>query len=406
MTAQRQLGLDSNAANDYGWTALCVASYHGHLSMARLLLAHPAVLRDGVEGKGVTPLLCAAQGGHEPIVRLLLDVGADPNARFGGPAPGAAAAAAGGTADAEGPALGPGAATATIKPTTVTTTPTPLMVVCLNQRPDIVALLLRHRASCNAQCRLNGWSALMYAVTGARTSVIREDAAASERGGPRAAEGGSAALGVARDILCMLLERGANARLRALDGRSALDLAESIERLRPLSDLMRDGRWVRQRPEDEAFNGRHDDIESQDERDALRRHRIFDAVNSNDAAGLHNVLLADPSSYRSIDPSDGSTPLILAASRGFIACVEVLVTHITSPLQLQREPSSAHQAGPQDAADSRILDARDESAGWTALMHAAYNGHPDVVRVLIDRGASVSVRSGGTGQGCTAAEII
>jgi hypothetical protein len=81
-----------------GWTPLAIASYHGHLDCVRLLLvakagvdaevipkaSYRSPLRSGPsttppveEFPGMTPLILAAKGGHDDVVRLLLIHGAD-----------------------------------------------------------------------------------------------------------------------------------------------------------------------------------------------------------------------------------------------------------------------------------------------------------------------------------------
>ena len=65
---------------EYGITCLMTAAYNGHLAICRLLIDKGAQ----VEAKGsfgLTPLHRAAEQGHVEIVRLLCDRGADVEAR-------------------------------------------------------------------------------------------------------------------------------------------------------------------------------------------------------------------------------------------------------------------------------------------------------------------------------------
>jgi ankyrin repeat protein len=66
--------------NEYGGTCLMAAAFNGHLAICRLLLDKGAQL-EAKNSTGSTPLLWAAYRGHVEIVRLLCDRGADVEAR-------------------------------------------------------------------------------------------------------------------------------------------------------------------------------------------------------------------------------------------------------------------------------------------------------------------------------------
>ncbi len=63
-------------------SALMIASWRGHASVVRLLLAHGADT-EWRAGEGDTSLLLAVRGGKKSAVEVLLAHGADPNARAG-----------------------------------------------------------------------------------------------------------------------------------------------------------------------------------------------------------------------------------------------------------------------------------------------------------------------------------
>ncbi len=73
-------GVDVNAADKGGWTALHHAAISGHTPLAQLLLASRGRV-DAFDKHGVTPLHLAARVGHADIVSLFLDNRADINRR-------------------------------------------------------------------------------------------------------------------------------------------------------------------------------------------------------------------------------------------------------------------------------------------------------------------------------------
>lgn len=68
-------GADPNVANDQGQTPLAGVAYKGYLEIARLLLAHGAAV-DGNSPDGKTPLMMAAMFNRVDLLQLLIDHGA------------------------------------------------------------------------------------------------------------------------------------------------------------------------------------------------------------------------------------------------------------------------------------------------------------------------------------------
>ena len=66
--------------NHIGWTPLHYACSRGHLEVAQYLLANGAFV-DAPSPGNTTPLMMAVQSGNEALVKLLLDKGADLQAR-------------------------------------------------------------------------------------------------------------------------------------------------------------------------------------------------------------------------------------------------------------------------------------------------------------------------------------
>jgi hypothetical protein len=69
----------ANQSDERGWTPLVVAARGGHEDVIRLLLSlEPRGSVDGADDDGETPLMAAAMAGHDHIVELLCELGARP----------------------------------------------------------------------------------------------------------------------------------------------------------------------------------------------------------------------------------------------------------------------------------------------------------------------------------------
>ena len=107
-------GANAEAQDGNGWSALRRAALRGCCSVTSMLLAYGASVEFGGKADdGTAPLLIAAANGHQEVVKLLLDGGADVNR----------------------------------KSDTVTLCPTALMAAALKGHVDIVCLLLEHGAN-------------------------------------------------------------------------------------------------------------------------------------------------------------------------------------------------------------------------------------------------------------------
>lgn len=74
-------GHDADAMDSIGRTPLCLAVGKGHETVVKLLLEKGAEVKARGRYMSQNPLLLAAKSGHEAIVRLLLEKGADVEAR-------------------------------------------------------------------------------------------------------------------------------------------------------------------------------------------------------------------------------------------------------------------------------------------------------------------------------------
>ncbi|KAH6902522.1 ankyrin repeat-containing domain protein [Coprinopsis sp. MPI-PUGE-AT-0042] len=65
-------GIDLNAVDDAGWTALILACYWGYLEAVKLLLESPSIDINAADTRGRTALIHATSEGHLEVVKLLL----------------------------------------------------------------------------------------------------------------------------------------------------------------------------------------------------------------------------------------------------------------------------------------------------------------------------------------------
>ena len=80
IAALLQAGADVTAVDSNGYSALILASYHGHEAATELLLQRGSLVDQPDKARGNTALMGVAFKGHDAIAGLLLDAGAEPDA--------------------------------------------------------------------------------------------------------------------------------------------------------------------------------------------------------------------------------------------------------------------------------------------------------------------------------------
>ncbi|XP_077543366.1 uncharacterized protein LOC144155656 isoform X2 [Haemaphysalis longicornis] len=249
---------------------------------------------------------------------------------------------------------------------------TPLMHAAQHGHVPVVMLLLQQGAAVNETSFL-GAGALSLAAAGGHHSTVclllEAGADITDRAGhstsgltPLAA----AAVNGHVSIVELLLQRGSctNHCLPAT-GTSPLMLAASAGHLRVAQILMDQNA----NPNHQDFSGRTAldvaTISSKTEVAEYLRSMTHSTPNQGNMKSLKEILKQHPCCANWCHPKTGITPLMQAAVLGYMDAAVLLVKN-NADIELQ-----------------------DHTTGWTALMHAVYHRHTNVVRYLISSGADV-----------------
>ncbi len=226
-------GVDVDAVNGNGRTALICAARDGHEKVVRLLLERGAEIDavNRVRGGGFTALMYAARSGNEKVVRLLLERGAKIGAVDGGGWTALMCAAVSGHEEIVRLLLERGAKIDAVDGGGWTA----LMYAAVSGHEKVVRLLLEREAEIDA-VNGDGWTALMCAARNGHEEVVR---LLLERGVEIDAvnrNGYTALMWAVKNghakIVEMLIANGADTRIYIRDDRgdrrkTALDLAET-----------------------------------------------------------------------------------------------------------------------------------------------------------------------------------
>ena len=329
---------------------LVKACLWGRIRSVRTLLEAGAD-PNGADHYGTTPLLAAVGQRHFLTARLLLEAGADPNRKF----------AAG---------------------TPICNWETPLMDAAADGDLKMVRLLLDAGADINGT-NYCGQTPLVYTKKLCRNQPERMIRFLKSRGARELTEAEHALLHAAYygDIekVAALIESGVNVDIlndrgstplhntipclcrpaTADERRHSLELARMLLRASADPDKVDDGRWT---------------------------PLIHAAVRCETA---HAKLLVRAGADVNVRSDYGSTAAMLAARRGHHAIVRLLERAGSTPKQL-KECKLYHAVMIGNAPKVRdLLAAGARLLGLTeALVHAAWKGHAEVVRLLFDAGAN------------------
>lgn len=401
-------------------TPLHAAAAHGFVPMMQLLLEHGAD-PDAKDSTGFTPLMDAAEQGRTLAIRILLLAGAKVDAVSTVRRSALWLASSRGHAESVGYLLNHGA-----DPILAASDgQTALHIAAFNARPQAVRLLLEKRVPLNVVSRLG--TPLHCAAAG---PLMRAVLAAQAKPGQKPATAGTAAESVA--CARLLVEAGASLEVADANGATALQIAAAFGNKEVLEILAakQKGGWTAR--DANGFTLLHHAArgpilpgyapEAQPALPAellagcgetialLIRHGA--EVKSRDSAGLtplHHAastgnlpalkaLLAAKADLRAVDNA-GATPLHWAANRGRAEAVAALVA-AHAPLEIAdaegQTPLHMAVASGHLAATRVLLDAgADPNAvnhrGHNALSYAEANNRPEIASLLRSKGAKAVV---------------
>ncbi len=402
---------DVNAAQVDGMTALHWAVQHDDLAIVKKLIAANAKI-DAENRYGVTPLSLACTNGNAEIVKMLLAAEADPNgklpggetvlmtaARTGKVEPVKALIAAGADVDAK-----------------ERKSQTALMWAAADGHADVVRVLIEAKADISTPLK-SGFTPLFFAVREGRLEVVKillaagadvNDAMQPEKASGKSPRKGTSPLILAVEnghfeLAVILLEAGADPN----DQRSGFTALHTMTWVRkPNRGDGDDGEPPPQGsgrltslPFVEQLVTHGADVNAQLKNGEGGKAKLnrTGATPFLMAADTADVPLMRLLVKLGVDPllpnADGSTPLMAAAGFGTLAPGEEAGT--------EPELLEAVQLALELGGDVNAVDKNDE----TAMHGAAYKNAPQVVRLLGEKGATVSVWNQANKHGWTPLDI-
>ncbi|HUE02332.1 MAG TPA: ankyrin repeat domain-containing protein [Bryobacteraceae bacterium] len=430
---------DVNAAQGDGMTALHWAAAKDDLEMARLLIAAGANVKAANRVAAVTPLSLAATNGNAAMIAILLQAGADPNAATTDGATPLMAAAASGSAESVATLLDHGAQ---INATESARGQTALMFAAAKNRAAAIQVLLQHKADPAVTTKVvklekpkfdEDGNPIVERKVKPGTQLDPATAAAMARRVTASVIGGMTALLLASrnghmDAVRALVEGGANVNQVSAGDKSSpiviaicnghYDLAKylldhgadpNIATMDGLAALYAviDTQWA-------PFGWSANPITNQERITYLELMKALLDRGADPNARLTRLLWFRPTSHNQMwIGSAGSTPFWRAAQATDLPAMHLLIekgadpkiasTEGVTPLMVaaglgwngnysKNAPTSALDAV-RYCLELGLDPTPKDVQGFTALAGAAYRGDNELVKLLVEKGAKMDVRT-------------
>ncbi|KAJ5626764.1 hypothetical protein N7528_004191 [Penicillium herquei] len=413
-------GADTEAIGgaSYSPYALCVASGEGHEAVVRILLNRGANVNTGEEQQS-TALIAASRGGHKRIVQILLDHGADINTEGSKHGSALNAASEMGHEDIVKLLLDAGASISPQRSRYGA-----LTAASWAGHEHIVQMILDYIKDIDAQ-GMEFANSLEAAAANNHQGIVKKLLdRATDLNGPNVCgqtDGNPPIFAAAKygndEVMKLLVDRGADLNVHAQDGRTLLEFAMDQGRERVVKVILDNGADVNVPKSYELLSTA---IVFKNERlvDMILNHGAD--INARGLSGRTALAIAAWSGLErivemllnrgaKIDWNGPGSPLAMASSEGNERIVQMLLER-GGEVDLEALNSSLVKALKRGQVKMvRMLLERGADINLraieNALIDASSRGHESLVQLLLERGADVNQFDGERGSALTAASL-